>query len=164
MIPCRWLVPAAGCLVTSSALAAGPASLGSAQLIQPRALVQPFARAAARQGLAAEFEREPILQLTPTALSLPLLSEAKTSGPDEVRTERLQPRSRAQRSSPSKKAYQELLEDLVITQDFCLPGFETMGLRLIPTRTALVGETVPIVFRPRLIGSSWVGVDIAASF
>jgi hypothetical protein len=40
-----------------------------------------------------------------------------------------------------------------------------MALRLIPTSTALVGgEVSPIVLTPRVVGSSWYGLDVAARF
>jgi hypothetical protein len=39
-----------------------------------------------------------------------------------------------------------------------------MAVRLIPARQALAGETSPIVFTPRVVGSSWYGLDVAARF
>ncbi|HEY6556635.1 MAG TPA: hypothetical protein VI072_05155 [Polyangiaceae bacterium] len=61
--------------------------------------------------------------------------------------------------------YKAMLDDLVITRDLRIPGAPTMALRLIPTSTALVGgEVSPIVLTPRVVGSSWYGLDVAARF
>ncbi len=60
--------------------------------------------------------------------------------------------------------YRSLLGALFIARDLQIPGAEGMGLRLIPTRTALSGESAPVVLRPRLVGSGWVGMDVAARF
>ncbi len=62
-------------------------------------------------------------------------------------------------------SYSRLLGALIITRDLTLPGAPFMALRLIPTRRALGGENaVPIVVRPRLIATSWYGVDALVRF
>jgi hypothetical protein len=61
--------------------------------------------------------------------------------------------------------YRTLLGALVITRDLPLPGTSFLAFRLIPTRRALGGEIeVPIVLRPRVIATSWYGVDALVRF
>ncbi|HMJ14282.1 MAG TPA: hypothetical protein VK524_22860 [Polyangiaceae bacterium] len=61
--------------------------------------------------------------------------------------------------------YKAVLDDLIITRDLQIPGAPTMAVRLIPTSTALAGgEISPIVLTPRVVGSSWYGLDVAARF
>ena len=65
----------------------------------------------------------------------------------------------------SRCAYKALLGYLVITNDLEIPGAPGMALRLIPTKSALAGETSsPIVLKPRVVGTSWYGLDVAARF
>jgi len=61
-------------------------------------------------------------------------------------------------------SYKTLLGYLVITKDLEIPGAPGMALRLIPTRSALGGSSSPIVFKPRVVGTSWSGLEIAAQF
>jgi len=61
--------------------------------------------------------------------------------------------------------YRSVLGALLITRDLPLPGASFLALRLIPTRRALGGEfQAPIVLRPRLIATSWYGVDAVVRF
>ncbi len=63
------------------------------------------------------------------------------------------------RRSPS---YRAVLGSLAIARDFHIPG-SVMALRLLPTSSALAGETTtPIVLRPRV--DDGYGVNIAARF
>jgi hypothetical protein len=74
------------------------------------------------------------------------------------------PASRAAGNRPAL-SYSRLLGALVITRDLRLPGAPFMAFRLIPTRRALGGDlAVPIVLRPRLIATSWYGVDALVRF
>jgi hypothetical protein len=68
-------------------------------------------------------------------------------------------------ASGSAVSYSRLLGALVITRDLRFPGAPFMAFRLIPTRRALGGDlAVPIVLRPRLIATSWYGVDALVRF
>ena len=90
-----------------------------------------------------------------------LALDAVTSAVPAV-TARIAPKA-AKAKSPLD--YKAVLDDLVITRDLQIPGAPTMALRLIPTSTALVGgEVSPIVLTPRVVGSSWYGLDVAARF
>jgi hypothetical protein len=61
--------------------------------------------------------------------------------------------------------YKAILGGLVITRDLHIPGAPTMAVRLIPSSTSITGEdSSPIVFTPRVVGSSWYGLDVAARF
>jgi hypothetical protein len=62
-------------------------------------------------------------------------------------------------------SYRTLLGYLVITKDLEIPGAPVMALRLIPTHSSLAGgATAPIVLKPRVVGTSWSGLEIAAKF
>jgi hypothetical protein len=88
--------------------------------------------------------------------------DAVTSAAVPAVTARIAPKA-AKAKSPLD--YKAMLDDLVITRDLQIPGAPTMALRLIPTSTALVGgEVSPIVLTPRVVGSSWYGLDVAARF
>lgn len=61
--------------------------------------------------------------------------------------------------------YHKVLSYLIITRDIEVPGTELLALRLIPTSRALAGNSkTPIVVKPRVLGTSWYGVDVAARF
>jgi hypothetical protein len=61
--------------------------------------------------------------------------------------------------------YHKVLSELIITRDIEVPGTQLLALRLIPTSSALAGtSTSPIVVKPRVLGTSWYGVDVAARF
>jgi hypothetical protein len=91
-----------------------------------------------------------------------LALEAVTSTAVPAITARIAPKA-AKAKSPLD--YKAVLDDLVITRDLQIPGAPTMALRLIPTSSALVGgEVSPIVLTPRVVGSSWYGLDVAARF
>ena len=97
-----------------------------------------------------------------SAHSLDLAAEAVVSATVPAVTARMAPKA-AKAKSPLD--YKAVLDDLVITRDLQIPGAPTMALRLIPTSTALVGgEVSPIVLTPRVVGSSWYGLDVAARF
>ena len=94
--------------------------------------------------------------------SLGLAPEAVVSDTLTTVPARMAPKA-AKAKSPLD--YKAVLDDLVITRDLQIPGAPTMALRLIPTSTALVGGQVsPIVLTPRVVGSSWYGLDVAARF
>ena len=62
-------------------------------------------------------------------------------------------------------SYSALLGALIITRDLRLPGASFVALRLIPTRRALGGDSqIPVVVRPRVIGTGWYGVDALVRF
>jgi hypothetical protein len=97
-----------------------------------------------------------------SAGSLDLAAETVASAAVPIVTARMAPKA-AKAKSPLD--YKAVLDDLVITRDLQIPGAPTMALRLIPTSTALVGgEVSPIVLTPRVVGSSWYGLDVAARF
>ena len=61
--------------------------------------------------------------------------------------------------------FSSVLGALVITRDLMLPGTSFLAFRLIPTRRALGGEVqAPIVLRPRLLATTWYGVDALMRF
>jgi hypothetical protein len=73
---------------------------------------------------------------------------------------------KAQKAKPAID-YKAILDDLIITRDLQIPGAPTMAVRLIPGTQALRGSddpVSPIVFTPRVVGSSWYGLDVAARF
>ncbi len=60
--------------------------------------------------------------------------------------------------------YHKALAYLVITRDFQVPGAPSMAVRLLPTSSALAGDShSSIVVRPRVKNSSY-GLNIAARF
>jgi hypothetical protein len=62
-----------------------------------------------------------------------------------------------------KQSYRAVLGSLAIARDLQIPGAPVMSVRLLPTSSALAGETTtPIVVRPRVDGG--YGVNIAARF
>jgi len=60
--------------------------------------------------------------------------------------------------------YRALLEELVITKDVEIPGLAGMGVRMIPSRSAVAGSALPVVFIPRFVGTGWYGAEVIASF
>jgi hypothetical protein len=71
--------------------------------------------------------------------------------------------------SKSEKAksgidYKGLLSKFVVTRDLQIPGAPVMALRLIPLRNSAAPGSSPIVLTPRVVGSSWYGLDVAARF
>jgi hypothetical protein len=67
--------------------------------------------------------------------------------------------------SRSSLSLRDLLGALVITRDLEMPGAPFLGLRVIPTKKALSGESlIPFILRPRLIATSWYGLDVTARF
>ena len=69
------------------------------------------------------------------------------------------------RSAGTRAAFRNLLGTLVVTRDLKLPGAPFLGLRMIPTRRELGGDSrIPIVFKPRVMAKSGYGVDVTANF
>jgi hypothetical protein len=155
-----------------AAFAAGAAlstAAGAEQAAQPRAVraavvvQQALTMPAPRMVLQApEFEFAPITglsaRLTPLTLSLARFQSESTQGPSKA--------PRAKSCTPATSCgYRALLAELVITRDLEIPGAPGMAVRLIPTRSAIAGETAsPVVFKPRVVGSDWYGLDVAARF
>ena len=72
----------------------------------------------------------------------------------------------AKKSAAGRSSYRAILGSLAIARDLQIPGAPAMAVRLLPTSSALSGESSsPIVLRPRVPGGGgWYGVDIAARF
>ncbi len=60
--------------------------------------------------------------------------------------------------------YRALMGGLVVTRDIELPGLTGIGVRMIPSRSAVAGSPVPVVLIPRFVGTSWYGAEVVASF
>jgi len=60
--------------------------------------------------------------------------------------------------------YRALMGELVITRDLEIPGLTGVGVRMIPSRSAVVGSPVPVVLIPRFVGTSWYGAEVVATF
>lgn len=58
------------------------------------------------------------------------------------------------------------LKELARSADVPVPGAPSMTVRLVPTKEEPAADAAPLVFRPRVrgVGSSWYGLDFAASF
>jgi hypothetical protein len=101
--------------------------------------------------------------VAPEGVQKEALSVARAAAPQA-------PERRPQPPVPTCKlgegcSYKTLLGYLVITRDLEIPGAPVMALRLIPTRSALAGgASSPIVLKPRVVGTSWSGLEIAAQF
>jgi hypothetical protein len=151
----RLLLPAGILLATSPALATGG--------VPQRALLYVVSTAAASNAWRPEDASVAVAQLAaqPTSLSLLPNAAANSAAPPALD---LQMPSGGAAAGSKASGYKSLLGSLVIARDLSIPGAESMGLRLIPTTDPLAGDSATIVFRPRLIGSSWVGVDVAARF
>jgi hypothetical protein len=139
-------------LATSPALAAGGAPA--------RALLYVVSTAAASEAWRPEDASVAVARVSEQPLALQLA----VAGPAGVPPKLELPPPASSSTSGTSSGYKNLLGSLVIARDLSIPGAESMGLRLIPTSDPLAGESATIVFRPRLIGSSWVGVDVAARF
>jgi hypothetical protein len=68
-----------------------------------------------------------------------------------------------ERDRGTSASYRDFLGDLVITRDLEVPGVP-LGVRLIPSRSALAGRSAPVALIPRFVGTSWYGAEIVASF
>ena len=158
---------AVAAFVTGAAL---PRAAGAEQAPQPRAVraavvvqqaltMPPATRMVLR---APELEFAPIIglsaALTPLTLSLAAFRDGVVQGPSTA--------PKAKSCTPATSCgYRALLGELVITRDLVIPGAPSMAVRLIPTRSAIAGETAsPVVFKPRVVGSDWYGLDVAARF
>jgi hypothetical protein len=146
----RWLPAFAAVLATTPAMAAGGAPTAGTRLIQARALLHSLTKIAARDivkpAAPSLLPRLPAFLLSPPKhdrSACNVLAKAKVAG------------------SAAAGVYDGILRSLVIARDL---GNETVGLRLIPTSTALAGESSAVVFRPRVMGTTWVGMDVAARF
>jgi hypothetical protein len=76
----------------------------------------------------------------------------------------LQPMPAGERTRRDDIGYRALIGELVITRDIELPGLTGVGVRMIPSRSAVVGSPVPVVLIPRFVGTSWYGAEVIASF
>jgi hypothetical protein len=159
----RFSLPFALLLAAPSVYAAGGAPV-KPRLVHARAMLQAVSRAAAAEAWQPSRADRAVVRLSPESLSLQLAAEpVPASG--ELSNVPAQPKPAAKSSGvKGLPAYKTILSSLVITRDLSIPGTDSVGVRLIPTSNALAGESAAIVFRPRLIGTSWVGMDIAARF
>lgn len=159
----RLLLPVGILFATGPAFATGPVA-------QPRALLYVVSTAAASNAWHPEDASVAVAQLAAQPQSLALLPPNGAAATAPATVDLQVPAPEAQGSNAgsggkdAKGGYKSLLGSLVIARDLSIPGAESMGLRLIPTTDPLAGDSATIVFRPRLIGSSWVGVDVAARF
>ncbi len=152
-------VAAAAGTLTAPAMAAGP---GQVRVARASAVVQQAGAAA----LAGKTKARAPLAATPVGaaegVQKPALSVASEAAPPAP--ERPEPPRPACRLGEGC-SYKTLLGYLVITKDLDIPGAPGMALRLIPTNSSLGGgSTAPIVLKPRVVGSSWSGLEIAAKF
>lgn len=154
-------------LVASSVVAVPAAASGPApgRIARASRVVQQAALAALAKSAETSGTRRasaPVPQVAPEGVQKEALSVAQASAPPAP--ERPQP------PAPTCKlgegcSYRTLLGYLVITKDLEIPGAPVMALRLIPTRSALAGAaSSPIVLKPRVVGTSWSGLEIAAQF
>jgi hypothetical protein len=157
-------VAALTALVAVSAVAVPAAAAGPAPSRVARAsrVVQQAAAAALAESAESNRATPPALQVAPEGVQKEALSVAQAAAPPAP--------GRPQPPAPTCKlgegcSYKTLLGYLVITKDLEIPGAPGVGLRLIPTRSALAGgPSVPIVLKPRVVGTSWSGLEIAAQF
>ncbi|MEZ4226010.1 MAG: hypothetical protein R3B13_33995 [Polyangiaceae bacterium] len=122
-----------------------------------------FSGAAYAEGEAKPFEVT-VPEQVPPALALPATRVANADATaDAAPQQRKAPAVRRGCASASC-SYRSLLGHLVITRDLALPGTETVAVRLLPTSSALAGDSrSPIVLRPRLEDSGY-GFNLAARF
>ena len=151
-------------LVAASAVALPAAAAGPVPSRVARAsrVVQQAAEAALAESAGSSRAAVPAVQVAPEGVQKEALSVARAAA--QQAPERPQP------PAPTCKlgegcSYKTLLGYLVITKDLEIPGAPGMALRLIPTRSALAGgPQVPIVLKPRVVGTSWSGLEVAAQF
>ena len=60
--------------------------------------------------------------------------------------------------------YRAIMGELLVTRDIEIPGLTGIGVRMIPSRSAIVGSPVPVVLIPRFVGTGWYGAEVVASF
>ncbi len=96
----------------------------------------------------------------PPGLALPAANKAAPAQADQAPK-----KSTVRRTCTSAGcAYRSVLGKLVITRDLELPGSGTVAVRLLPTSSALAGQSrSAIVLRPRVDGSKY-GFHLAARF
>jgi hypothetical protein len=151
-------------LVATSVVALPAAASGPApgRIARASRIVQQAAARALAETREATKASSPAPQVALQGVQKEALSVAQAAAPPAP--ERPQP------PKPTCKlgegcSYKTLLGYLVITKDLEIPGAPGMALRLIPTRSALAGgPTSPIVLKPRVVGTSWSGLEIAAQF
>ena len=151
-------------LVAASTVAVPAAATGPApgRVARASRVVQQAAVAALAESAATPRASRPAPQVAPEGVQKEALSVAQAAAPPAPQ--------RPQPPTPTCKigegcSYKTLLGYLVITKDLEIPGAPVMALRLIPTRSALAGgASSPIVLKPRVVGTSWSGLEIAAQF
>lgn len=148
----RFLVGLAVTAFAVPALAQGPAhKAAKAHAAPAKARIAPAAKAT---GLSSAFEA-----------SIALVAAEHPAKSEESRLP-----AQARHLPTAKKCsigtscgYHRMFAYLVITRDIQVPGAPEMALRLLPTTSALAGDShSTIVLRPRVKGS--YGVDVAARF
>jgi hypothetical protein len=92
--------------------------------------------------------------------SMALASDAVARASLEALVSHMEPEAK---QAKSQIDYKGLLGKFVITRDVQIPGAPTMMLRFIP-HSGPGTNGAPIVFTPRIVGSSWYGLDFAAHF
>lgn len=68
-----------------------------------------------------------------------------------------------EKQAKSRIDYKALFGKLAIARDLQIPGAPTMTFRLIP-QSGPGTNGAPLVLSPRIVGSSWYGLDFAAHF
>jgi hypothetical protein len=125
-------------------------------LAEPKAAVGK-ARAAEQQvtcKTVAVFAVDGELECLPESLVLDREASGSTLEPVPVRAQ-------AQRD---RVDYRSVVGELVITRDIELPGLSGVGVRMIPSRSAIAGSSAPVVLIPRFVGTGWYGAEVVASF
>jgi hypothetical protein len=162
-------------LASAVLLAAGAASVpaiaeptqfaGHARIALATTVVQAAAAAALSGRTETGEKAELSLMLEEPALGAEALAVAQVAADGAVEKSR-----EAAPSAPktceigSSCGTRALLGYLVITKDLELPGAPGVALRLLPTKNAVAGKTSAIAFTPRVLGTSWYGLDVAAHF
>jgi len=156
------LVAASAVTVPAAATGPAPGRVARASRVVQQAAAAALAESARSVESTTRRASAPAPQVALEGVQKEALSVAQAAAPPAP--ERPQP------PTPTCKlgegcSYKTLLGYLVITKDLEIPGARGMALRLIPTRTALAGgASSPIVLKPRVVGTSWSGLEIAAQF
>lgn len=159
MLISRFLLPLAIVAISAPALAEKPESTPQSEIAP--VVIQPSVVAAMNGSITPERDGPELGQQA--AAPAPVDDSEPATEPEAVPDQAKKPA----KSCPitSSCGYQPVLAQLVITQDLAIPGAPSMALRLIPTNSALGGGSrAPIVLKPRVVGSDWVGLDIAGRF
>jgi hypothetical protein len=108
--------------------------------------------------LRAEREQDLTLQCAPAVLrAVDELAPAELESHAVAATT---PGAAERRQSADERALRRYMR---FGQDLRIPGSSAMAVRLIPTRTALVGIPSPVVFIPRVVRSSWYGMEVVVT-